>query len=214
MILRIFRMLSRYAVEIHTLPVNQEYSLNILLLKDYWGLHSYRSDILMGRQIFGIHPVYQETFLHIHKLPLQLRILKNWILHGRKLWKNRFTCLQRRKVEDQNEIKIWDVSLDRQPKIQSSSVEETILRIMVKTNFCRFRISILTRFPYASNLCLLEDKVQDRGTYVFTISYGSDAMDQGVGSWLIQWMNWDLPHLLVVFQRRILKYSMRGLLQR
>ena len=28
-------------------------------------------------QIFGIHPVYQETFLHIHKLPLQLRILKN-----------------------------------------------------------------------------------------------------------------------------------------
>ena len=34
-ILRIFRMLSRCAVEIHTLPVNQEYSLNILLLKDY-----------------------------------------------------------------------------------------------------------------------------------------------------------------------------------
>ena len=29
-----FRMLSRCAVEIHTLPVNQEYSLNILLLKD------------------------------------------------------------------------------------------------------------------------------------------------------------------------------------
>ena len=27
--------------------------------------------------IFGIHPVYQETFLHIHKLPRQLRILKN-----------------------------------------------------------------------------------------------------------------------------------------
>ena len=35
-------MLSRCAVEIHTLPVNQEYSLNILLLKDYWGLPSYR----------------------------------------------------------------------------------------------------------------------------------------------------------------------------
>ena len=30
-----------------------------------------------GRQIFGIHPVYQETFLHIHKLLLQLRILRN-----------------------------------------------------------------------------------------------------------------------------------------
>ena len=39
------------------------------------------------------------------------------------------------------------------------------------------------------NLCLLEDKVQDRGMYLFTISYGSDAMDQRSGSWLIQWMN-------------------------
>ena len=52
MIPRIFRMLSRCAVEILTLPVNQEYSLNILLLKDYWGLHSYRSDTLIGRRIF------------------------------------------------------------------------------------------------------------------------------------------------------------------
>ena len=35
--------------------------------------------------------------------------------------------------------------LDRQPKIQSSSVEETLLRIMGQTNNdCRFRISILT----------------------------------------------------------------------
>ena len=32
-------------------------------------------------------------------------------------------------------------------------------------------------------LCLLEDKVQDRSMYLFTISYGGDAMDQrsGVG---------------------------------
>ena len=104
-----------------------------------------KRDTLMGRQIFGRHPVFQETFLHIHKLPLQLRILKNWILLGTKLSKNRFTCLQRRKVKDQNEIKIWDASLDRQPKIQSSSVEETIQRIMEQTNNdWRFRISILT----------------------------------------------------------------------
>ena len=36
---------------------------------------------------------------------------------------------------------------------------------------------------YFGNLRLLEDKVQDRGMYLFTISYGSDAMDQrsGVG---------------------------------
>ena len=37
--------------------------------------------------------------------------------------------------------------------------------------------------PHASNLCLLEDKIQDRGMYLFTISYGSNAVDQrsGVG---------------------------------
>ena len=28
----------------------------------------------------------------------------------------------------------------------------------------------------------LQDKVQDRGMYLFTISYGSDAMDQGSGA--------------------------------
>ena len=59
--------------------------------------------------------------------------------------------------------------------------------------------------PYTSNLCLLEDKVQDRGMYLFTISLGR--------SWLIQWMNWDLHHLLVILQCRILKHLMRGLLQ-
>ena len=77
MILRTSRTLNRCASEIHTLPVTQEYSLNILFLKDYWGLHSYRSDKLMDRQIFGIHPAYQETLLHIHRLPLQLHILKD-----------------------------------------------------------------------------------------------------------------------------------------
>ena len=48
----------------------------------------------------------------------------------------------------------------------------------------RLQISDLhfDKFPtYTSNFCLLEDKVQDGGMYLFTISYGSDAMDQGSG---------------------------------
>ena len=40
-------------------------------------------------------------------------------------WGAAFMRLQQRKVKDQNETQIWDASLDRQPKIQSSSVEET-----------------------------------------------------------------------------------------
>ena len=43
--------------------------------------------------------------------------------------------------------------------------------------------SSFRQVPYASNLYLLEDKIPDRGMYLFTISYGSDAVDQrsGVG---------------------------------
>ena len=65
-------------------------------------------------------------------------------------------------------------SLDRQPKIQSSSVEETLQRIMEQDQQ-RLQISDLhfDKFPFTSNLGLLEDKV-----HLFTISYGSDAMDQ------------------------------------
>ena len=49
----------------------------------------------------------------------------------------------------------------------------------------RLQISDLhfDKFPTPSHICLLEDKVQDQGMYLFTIPYGSDAMDQrsGVG---------------------------------
>ena len=51
-----------------------------------------------------------------------------------------------------------------------------------ETTTADFRSSF-RQVPYTSNLCKMEDKVQDRGMYLFTISYGSDAMDQrsGVG---------------------------------
>ena len=137
-------MLNRYAVEIPTSPVNQCYSQHIRYLKGCWGLHSYRRAAKKGRQAFGIHLVYQETFLPIHMLPPQLLVLKNWI-HGIRQSTSRSICLQCRKVKGMNKIKIWNASLDRQPKIQSSSVEETLQRIMEQTNNdCRFRISILT----------------------------------------------------------------------
>ena len=47
-------------------------------------------------------------------------------------------------MKGKNKIKTCDASLDRQPKIQSSSVEETLQRILVQTNNdCRFQ----TQFP-------------------------------------------------------------------
>ena len=189
MILKIFRMLSRCTVEIHTLPVNQEYSLNILFLKDFWGLHSYRSDTLMGRQIFGIHPVHQETFLHIHKLLLQLRILKNWILLGGKLLKNQFTCLYsgekwKTRTRPSSEMPVWTVS-QRFSHLQWRRLFKDLWgRPTTTADFG----SPFWQVPHASNLCLLEDKVQDRGMYLFTISYGSYAMDQR--SWVGWFSGW------------------------
>ena len=37
------------------------------------------------------------------------------------------------------------------------------------------------KFTTPATICLLEDKIQDRGMYLFAISYGSDAMDQRSG---------------------------------
>ena len=48
--------------------------------------------------------------------------------------------------------------------------------------------SSFRQIPHTSNVCLLEDWIQDWGMYLFTISHGSDALDQrsGVG-WFSGW---------------------------
>ena len=57
------------------------------------------------------------------------------------------------KSEGEHNIKIWDVSLYRQTKIQLSSVEETLQRIMEQTNNdCRFRIFISTNSLHQPHL--------------------------------------------------------------
>ena len=48
--------------------------------------------------------------------------------------------------------------------------------------------SSLWQVPYTSYVCLLEDKIQDWGMYLFTISYGSYALDQISGDgWFSGW---------------------------
>ena len=41
--------------------------------------------------------------------------------------------------------------------------------------------SSFRQIPYTSYVCLLEDKIQDRGMYLITMPHGSDAMDQRSG---------------------------------
>ena len=85
--------------------------------------------------------------------------------------------------KNENQTPVQDQRSQSGPsaKKQSSSVREILQRIMEQTNNdCRFQIFILTN-SHTSNVCLLEDKIQDRGMYLFTISYGSYALDQRSG---------------------------------
>ena len=163
-------MLNQFAVEILTLQVDQRHSHLIRYLKGCWGILSYRRAAKKGRQAFWTHMVYRETILQIHMRHLQHLIRRNSI-HGIHKSRSRFIHPQWRKVKDQNKIKIWDASLDRQPKIQSSSVEQTLWR-----NFGadqqRLQIfwSPLWQVPYTSDICLLEDK-GSRPRYVFVRNF-------------------------------------------
>ena len=61
------------------------------------------------------------------------------------MYKNKFTHHRREEVRTKHQFRIRDASLDHQPKIKSSSVEETLERIMGQTNNdWRFLIFTLT----------------------------------------------------------------------
>ena len=66
--------------------------------------------------------------------------------------------------------------------------EETLQRIMGQiNNDCRFLIFI-SKIHHTINVCLLEDKIQDWGMYLITISCGSYAVDQRSGDgWFSGW---------------------------
>ena len=138
------------SVEIPTLPIDQCHSHHIRFLKDCWGLLSCRRAAKEGHQAFGIHMEYRETFLLIHLQFYQFHIFKNKI-NGVRQSRNRSLHPQGRKVKGQNKIDIWDARLDRQPKIQSSSVEGILQIIMGQTND-RFRIFISTSSPHQRHL--------------------------------------------------------------
>ena len=134
---------------------------------------------------------------------------------GDNHWSNSFICLQRRKVKDQNKIKIWDASQDHQPKIQSSLVggdssKNSGARATTTADFG----SSIRQIPTPATFACWKISFNSRPRYVFVHNFLRKRCNGSKKwSWLIQWMNWDLRHLFVVFQCRILKYLMRGLLQ-
>ena len=86
MIREMFKMLNQYAVDVSTLPVNLCFSH---LIQFRWNAKPFcRSRAAKkGRQAFGTHMEYRETFLQIQRRLLQHLIRKSQIL-GSPMYQN------------------------------------------------------------------------------------------------------------------------------
>ena len=133
-------------MEIHTLPVNQEYSLNIL---PFEGL--LRPSFISQRHTDGPPNIWDTSgisgnvFAHPQassSAPYPQELNSTW---KRTIEEPIHMSTAEKSGRPERDQDLRCQSGPRQPKIQSSSVEETIQRIMGQTNKdCRFRNSILT----------------------------------------------------------------------
>ena len=174
-------MLNQFAVEIPTLPVDQCHSHLIRYLEECCDSLSYRRAAEKGRQAFGTHMVYRETFLQIQMRLHQHLIHKNCIngIHRSKSRSIRPT-VEKSERQEQNR----DLRCQSGPSAKDSVV---LSGGDYSKNYGadqqRLQISDLhfDKIPYTSYVCLLEDKIQDRSMYLFTIPYRSHAMVQRSG---------------------------------
>ena len=174
MILESFKMLNQYAVEIPTLPVNQCLSHLIQFLVEYYAVLEECRAAKTGRQAFGTHGKTRHVFYK------SSRVFFSNLSEG---------------IES---MEFWHVginSLINGEPIQIVSQEFPHLqrRRLFKEFWCRPTTtadfwSPLWQIPCTSNVCFLEDKIQDWGMYLLKVYYGSYALDHRSGIWLIQWM--------------------------
>ena len=172
---------NQFAVETPTLPVDQCLSLYIRYLKGCRDILSYRRAAEKGRQAFGTRMVCLETFFadpiasSTAPYPQELHQWNSSIeeaLHS--------STVEKSERPEQNQ----DLRSQSGPSAKNSVIfSGGDSRKNYGADRQRLQIfgSSFRQVPYARNLCLLEDKIQDRGMYLFTISYGSNAMDQGSG---------------------------------
>ena len=135
----------------------------------------------MGRQAFGTHMVHRETFFAnpaasssapFPQEPNPWSSRMSEPIHSSSAEKN------------ENQTPVQDQRCQSGPSAKNSVIpseggffKELWGRPTTTADFG----SSFRQIPYTSHVCLLEDKIQDRGMYLFTISYGSYAMDQRCG---------------------------------
>ena len=175
MILSIFIMLNRYALEF---PRYQPTSF-IPISSNSWRNTKpfFRSAEPQRRTA---HMVNRETFLQFHLHLHQHLILKNCI-SGIHRSRSRSIRPQWRKwktrTKSRSEMPVWTVS-QRFSHLQWRRLfKELVSRPTTIADFG----SSFRQIPYTSHVWLLAEKNQDWGMWLFTISYGSYAMDQRSG---------------------------------
>ena len=181
---RIFRMLNQFAVEIPTLPVDQCHSHLIRNLKGCWDILSYHRAAKKGRQAFG-HTwsfgkrFWRSTCMFISSLSSMEFVNRRAapFIHSGEKWKAR--------TKSRSDMPIRTVS-QRFSHLQWRRLFKELWG--TPTTTADFGSSF-RQVRHTSNVCLLEDKIQDWGMYLFAISYGSDAMDQRSGDgWFSGWI--------------------------
>ena len=184
----IFKMLNQFAVDQPTFPVNQRYSH---LFRDPGGMLSRpwgeRWAAKICRQTFGIRTVYRETFFckstGVFLTPYAGGI-NPWIFNVSEHTSPNVMSERQTPNTARSEMPVRTVS----QKFIRPWWGKTFKEFWSRPTTTADLRSSFRKIYHTSNLCLLEDKVQDRGMYLFAISYGSYAEDQrsGVG-WFTGW---------------------------
>ena len=120
----------------------------------------------MGRQVFGTRMVCRETFLQI-----QRRLLQHLIRKSPNPW-----------VSNVSEHTSPHVMSESQTPAQDQRCNSFVpSEGRFSKNYGADQQRLQISDPHFSNVRLLEDKIQDLGMYLLTISYGSYAVDQRSG---------------------------------
>ena len=162
-------------------PIDECHSHLIQFLKECQAVLWECRAAKMGRQAFGLRIFFGKRLFANPEASSSARYPQE---------KNPWSPLMSEgRMRIKHHCRIRDASPDRQPKIQSSSVEETLQRIMGQTNNdCRFRISILTNSPTPATFACWKIRFK---TEVWTCSQClTETMHciKGV-EMVIQWMN-------------------------
>ena len=121
----------------------------------------------MGRQVFGTHMVYRETFLQIQRRLLQHLIRKSLILVAQLCHKNTSPHVM---SESQTPVQAFEMPVRTLSQKLSHPLWGRIFKELWSrpTKTADLETS-LWQIPYTKNICLLEDKTPNWGMYLLTI---------------------------------------------